>query len=997
MTSFSQGVLVVFLAQALALASPVQAESRAGGSRVADGPLLVIESLTGPVTPNEINAFKTFMAAQTPPRTPWDFRHNAWSFGPGGRGLEALGMIYEASGDTAILNQMIRWTDECISQRNDLMPAEKGGQRVMWTGKIDKVWCPEAPAARNAKYAGCETEDAIAHIAYCAKLILQHPALWKTAVPDGDPRGYGATYLTRAKGYLARCDEANDDYFLKWFVEPGTNLIRSPANQPAWKAINNNVDAINRQMMFAGGYQRLAECHEILGDDPARVKQYDAVVKASVAECLAAMKNYAPREIGGRKVYDWPYFPWSKKGSESVGHAAYDVLGIHRASLRPAYGVSRANVTPLADTVVCVISKGNHAFAATVDGKGRTSNYLLGEWIVAADWNPAVYDLVAGAAVASGRFKKNAHLTAYVLWMKHRRATAAEEKPVAAARAPVAPALAMVSTAAEKPAAAAPDFGPNVLVFDPSMTDIQSRIDAVFAKQERSQFGPDRYAYLLKPGKYDLDVQVGFYMHVVGLGRLPDDVAITGAVRSKANWMSNRNATCNFWRAVENLSVTPTRDGNVNIWAVSQATAMRRVHVRGDMNLWDGGWSSGGFLADSKIDGRINSGSQQQWLSRNTDWGRWIGGNWNMVFVGAANPPAGTWPQPPYTVIDNTPVVREKPYLVIDEGGNYQVMVPSLRTGARGTTWSAGATAGTPIPIDRFYLAHPGTDSAQSINAALAAGKNLLLTPGVYRLESSIRVTRPGTIVFGLGYPTLVPERGTSALEIADVDGVTLCGVLVEAGPANSATLVQVGPPGSAASHAKDPTFLHDVFCRAGGAAAGKATCLLTINSSDVVGDNFWLWRADHGRGAGWNSNPNATGLVVNGKDVTIYGLFVEHCQEYQTVWNGEGGRVYFYQSEMPYDPPSQAAWQHGAVNGYASYKVADSVTRHEAWGLGVYCVFYAAPVVADNAIETPTAPGVKMHHMVTIRLGGRPESGIKHIINGTGDPVISAKKAIVD
>jgi hypothetical protein len=196
----------------------------------------------------------------------------------------------------------------------------------------------------------------------------------------------------------------------------------------------------------------------------------------------------------------------------------------------------------------------------------------------------------------------------------------------------------------------APDFGPNVLIFDPSMTNIQNRIDAVFNQQERNQFGPERYAYLFKPGNYNLDVRVGFYTQVLGLGQSPDDVAITGAVRATAGWMGG-NATCNFWRDIENLSVTPTRDRNVNVWAVSQGTALRRVHVRGDLNLWDNGWSSGGFIADCKIDGRVNSGSQQQWLSRNAEWGEWKGGNWNMVFVGTVEPPAGTWPRAPYTIL----------------------------------------------------------------------------------------------------------------------------------------------------------------------------------------------------------------------------------------------------------------------------------------------------------------------------------------------------------
>jgi hypothetical protein len=195
-------------------------------------------------------------------------------------------------------------------------------------------------------------------------------------------------------------------------------------------------------------------------------------------------------------------------------------------------------------------------------------------------------------------------------------------------------------------AADVPDFGPNVLIFDPAMTNTQSRLDALFSQQERSQLGTNRYALLFRPGRYDLDVQVGFYTQVLGLGASPDDVAITGAVRCKARWMANSNATCSFWRCVENLSVTPTQDSNINIWAVSQATALRRVHVKGDLNLWDGGWSIGGFLADCQIDGQVNSGSQQQWFSRNAAWGRWKGASWNMVFVGISNPPAGRWLDP---------------------------------------------------------------------------------------------------------------------------------------------------------------------------------------------------------------------------------------------------------------------------------------------------------------------------------------------------------------
>ncbi len=492
--------------------------------------------------------------------------------------------------------------------------------------------------------------------------------------------------------------------------------------------------------------------------------------------------------------------------------------------------------------------------------------------------------------------------------------------------------------------AADPDFGPNVLIFDPSMTTIQKRMDAVFATQERREFSSNRYAYLFKPGHYHLDVQVGFYTQVAGLGQSPDDVSITGAVRSKATWRKG-NATVNFWRSAENISVTPTQDENVNVWAVSQGTALRRMHVKGNLRLSDGGWSSGGFMADCKIEGQVNSGSQQQWLSRNTQWGGWDGGGWNMVFVGTTNPPKGTWPLKPYTVVPETPIIAEKPYLFIDGGGHYYVMVPSLNSnGTQGITWEHGATPGKAIPIDQFFLAHPDRDNADSINAALNAGKNLLFTPGIYHLLSSIRVSRPDTVVLGLGYPTLVPDGGHPAMVVSDVDGIKVGGLLIDAGAVDSPTLLEVGEPGHLASHSSDPIFLYDIFCRAGGATLGTASSFVTINSNNVVGDNFWLWRADHGKGARWNSNINQNGLIVNGNDVTLYGLFVEHCQGYQTIWNGNGGRVYLYQSEMPYDPPSQAAWSHDGIRGYASYKVGDAVTTHEAWGLGVYCVFYFGP-----------------------------------------------------
>jgi hypothetical protein len=534
-------------------------------------------------------------------------------------------------------------------------------------------------------------------------------------------------------------------------------------------------------------------------------------------------------------------------------------------------------------------------------------------------------------------------------------------------------------------------FGPNVLVFDPSMSmsAIQSQIDAVYATSDTGQFATTRTAFLFKPGAYALDVTVGYYTQVLGLGTSPDDVTITGSIRSMGN--ATGNATLSFWRAAENAAVVPNTGGS-DTWAVSQGASFRRMHVKGALALADSGTSSGGYIADSKIDGRVTSGSQQQYFTRNTEWLGWNGGVWNMVFVGDVSPPAGAWPAAPYTSVAASPVVQEKPYLTVNGDGSYAVVVPTLREATQGASWTAAATPATTVPLTQFYVARAGRDSAAVMNAALAQGKHLLLEPGVYHLDDSLRVTHAGTIVMGLGLATLAADTGAPAITVAEVDGVKLAGLIVDAGTASASTLIQVGAPGAGQDHAAAPTWLYDLSCRVGGGQAGRATSCLTIDSNDVVGDNLWLWRADHGTGTGWTSNVAKNGLVVNGKNVTMYGLFVEHFEEYQTLWNGEGGRVYFYQSEMPYDPPSQDLWTHDGVNGYASYKVAAGVTTHSAWGLGVYSAF-RQNVSADDAFETPTATGVVMNHLVTVWLNGVATTAITHVINGLGAAATMANR----
>ena len=560
--------------------------------------------------------------------------------------------------------------------------------------------------------------------------------------------------------------------------------------------------------------------------------------------------------------------------------------------------------------------------------------------------------------------------------------------------------LVFVSTNTVTPNLMGPYFGPNVLIFDStmSMSAIQNQLNSIFSQQETSEFGTGRYAYLFKPGHYtNLDVDLGYYTQVIGLGNSPDGVTITGNVHSDGV-LADHNATVNFWRSCENFAVVPTgtannplEANNTMTWAVSQGTSLRRMHIRGNLNLANTNstaWSSGGFLADSVVDSTIDSKTQQQWLSRNDAWHTWSGQNWNMVFVGASNPPAGTWPGSKYTVITNTPLIREKPYLSIDASNNFVVVVPSLGTNLLGTTWASHPSPGVVLPISQFYLARPGIDNSATMNAVLSAGTNLILTPGIYNLTNSIQIIRPDTIVMGIGFPTLIPTNRNPAMVISDVDGVKVAGIIFDAGTTASPSLLSVGTATSFERHLSDPICLYDICSRVGGQFKGTTTNCVTIYANDVLSDNLWLWRADHGAGSSpaWTGNPSDSGLVVNGDNVTIYGLFCEHHEKFQTLWNGNWGRVYFYQSELPYDAPSQAAWSHDGINGYASYKIADNVTSHQSYGLGIYGVFISSTTMCFDVIETPTsAQQVNLHHMIMVYITGESGSEMTHIINGTG------------
>ena len=555
-------------------------------------------------------------------------------------------------------------------------------------------------------------------------------------------------------------------------------------------------------------------------------------------------------------------------------------------------------------------------------------------------------------------------------------------------------------------------FGKNTYIFEDTdnMKSIQEVIDTAYKTTEAGQFGTDRYAFMFQPSskEYSVKTKVGFYTQVAGLGLVPDDVSIK-QIECLARWMVgkkydgdiNYNALCNFWRSIENVSSSAQQ----TTWAVSQATSMRKIHLKeGAMDLHDkGGYASGGFLADSKIGYYVTCGSQQQWLSRNIvsnakNDSRLVKWNyqpavWNNVLVGSKTHITNSdWPSGTSTVIDKTPKIAEKPYLSYDKNDNkYKIVVPVAKENTSGVSWDDYKESDYRlINPDEYYVAKPG-ESAATINSKISGKKGLILSPGIYNLSAPINIKDSDFVVLGLGYATIKPTKGNECITVANVPGVRLAGILFDAGRVKSNDLLKVGATKNKTDYSANPTVISDCFFRVGG--ADTANCqvenCVEINTNDVICDNFWVWRADHGAGVGWDKNKADNGVTFNGDDITAYGLMVEHFQKYQTIWNGNGGRTYMYQSELPYDIPNQKSWNAKGSYGYTDYVVSSNVTSHEGYGMGIYSCYQHAQCFLKSAIECPKKPNVKFTNVCTYSLVGN--GGIDYVINDAGYGVYGA------
>ena len=584
-------------------------------------------------------------------------------------------------------------------------------------------------------------------------------------------------------------------------------------------------------------------------------------------------------------------------------------------------------------------------------------------------------------------------------------------------------------------------FGPTVLIFSPydNMTTVQAEIMRIHQQEmfgsvaqgdgRQGEFSSRRYAFLFKPGTYtSTTYSIGFYTQVAGLGRLPADTELRVTINAPAH-LGGDNATCTFWRSIENLHIGSNGSSNTFRWSVSQSAPVRRMLV--DVStVYDqnNGYCSGGFTADSYFRGSVGSYSQQQWYTRNCYVPSGIFGvNWNKTIQGCTGSPSAAT-SAATTIVAETPVIREKPFIFIDTDGEYKVFVPALREDAVGVSWhdgtygndnyageNGGMGPGEILDLfEDFYIARAkleqigsawsatSVDSAGTINAALAQGKHIFMAPGRMDCNVPIVIDKPNTIFLGYGFPTLYPRNKSGALFVANVSNVTVAGFIIDSTSSNSAYLLCAGDTNASQDHFAEPTFFFDMVLRTGGyfEETTHADVSALINSNNVVGDQFWVWRSDHGVSAGiaWEKNTSKNGVVVLGDDVTFYGLFVEHHHEYVTLWMGDRGRMYFYQNESPYDVTRQDQYnrREGAL-GWAMYKVANQVNEHLAVGLGMYPCFTrpGETIVFDSAMQVPHKEGVEVINACTVNLSAA-RGRATHVINGAGATSTSASPARV-
>ncbi|MBC62492.1 MAG: hypothetical protein CMP11_08540 [Zetaproteobacteria bacterium] len=589
----------------------------------------------------------------------------------------------------------------------------------------------------------------------------------------------------------------------------------------------------------------------------------------------------------------------------------------------------------------------------------------------------------------------------------------------------------------------------SVLIFDSNDEKMSEKIilrTKHLTDRHTGHFSKDRVVILLKPGLYlNQEINVGYYTQVLGLGEVPAAVTFATArgrgVYSDA--MDQRpggaGSLDTFWRSAENFR----QIGDLK-WAVSQAAPLRRIMVSNDLILHDNGlYASGGFMANILINGHVLMGSQQQWVTRNSQMASTpseiMRGAWSLVFIGTRGNPQNTNQAKntdthcAHTNIELTPVVAEKPFITINYDGKYHLQVPQVKKESAGVEHIIDKNT-TTIPFEKVYVARPNNTpesleeglhldesfNTEIIQEKLDMGRHVVFTPGIYHLTKPLVVSHDNQVLLGLGLATLVSPKTKDPCIIVSPgkEGVRVAGLMLESSTEKNedslkplqedrkeqeSLLLWGSKDTKDPGKNENPGVLSDIFIRVGGSESENSSCktMIQLESGNVIGDNLWLWRADHTKlrhgekPIKHHTIDGATedyhlvrkgeyqtdhGIVVEGDNVTMYGLAAEHMTKDAVIWNGENGRTFFFQCELPYDVDQESFGN----QGYTGYKVNEKVNTHELRGAGVYSFFRDFPCIVESAFLLPIEKeNVKYQNIFTRYLNGF--GGILYVLNKKG------------
>lgn len=484
------------------------------------------------------------------------------------------------------------------------------------------------------------------------------------------------------------------------------------------------------------------------------------------------------------------------------------------------------------------------------------------------------------------------------------------------------------------------------------------------------------------------------------------------------------------WFAHENKG-NPRNIKTYNSWAASQACAIRRLIVKGNITFSETqGDSSGGFVADSKFtpqnpdtiipQATIGIGTQQQYLVRNCeinmrDHIRVNGGAWNIVYVNnnVTDQLFEGWQgyssKKVSTVITNNNFIAQKPYIYYDiDDSVYKLAKPKPTQSSEGPSDYSNYDI---ISLDDDkYIIISKVEDFNNINNKI---KYIIITPNVYQLNKSIEVS--GTfIILGIGMPTIRAPPDSPAIVAKNIKNSVLAGILIEASVGEKSCLVDWG--NSKNNDNNDHCFIHDLYCRVGGNLNPKDCCvrvneaMVKISQSNTIIDNAWLWVADHGNNMPpgdnckesngqaswekiWENAYCPTCLIVTetANNVHAYCLQAEHSTgDHIVKWYGDNGEIYMFQSEYPYHPVESTKNPKFNFND-KKYNVraisVDNTSGTNGSNLSVYgggaytyfpCPSSGSGIKVDSAFDLGGHPGD--YNLFTIRLDGNKDSGINNI-----------------